>query len=195
MARFFTLAAAVALAALGLAGAPGAQTGEMTAEQRAAALDLEFLKLRGAGDPSAASDSEQEIWRLWFIGPTEDATRRLAEAAQALQYGDFREAEALLDELVEAEPGFAEAWNQRAFARFLQFEFADSLRDIARTLELEPRHFGALAGRARIEARMGKPQAAQRTMGEVGRIHPWLARASAIPPDPPPPPPLEQRDL
>lgn len=158
-------------------------------------LALQFQKLITAERREVAIMAEQEIWRLWFIGQTEAETARLAEASMVMQQGGLGEAVVLLGELVEEYPEFAEARNQLAFARFLLGDLQGSLADIEKVLELEPRHFGALAGRARIEATMGKLDEAQRTMGQVGAIHPWMARLSPIRPNPPPPPPPEVRDL
>lgn len=168
---------------------------DMNEQDRKVALALEFQKLRSAQHPVAASVAEQEIWRLWFIGPDESITSQLGKASQSLKYGDYAAAETLLTGLILKAPNHPEIWNQRAFARFLQLKFEESLKDIERVLALEPRHFGALAGRARIEAQLGRSAEASRTMGEVGVIHPWMARMAPIPADPPPPKPIRQQEL
>lgn len=168
---------------------------QMNNAERKVALALEFQKLRAAQHPAAASVAEQEIWRLWFIGPNESITDQLNSASEALRHGDYAQAEERLTALILKAPNHAELWNQRAFARFLQLRLEDSLKDIERVLVLEPRHFGALAGRARIEAQLGRSDDASRTMGEVGVIHPWMARMGPIPADPPPPKPIQQQEL
>ena len=160
-------------------------------EDRALALDDAFARLQAAATPEEAGVAEAEVWMLWNIGPDADATAKLSEASASLRRGRLNDAHRLLDALLAAEPGFMEAWNQRAFAKFLKGELHASLVDIEEVLKREPRHFGALAGRARIEAALGRPKDATRTMGEVGRVHPWMARQSAIPADPPPPEPGE----
>ena len=170
-------------------------TAQMNDAERKVALALEFQKLRSAQHPAAASVAEQEIWRLWFIGPNESITDQLNKASEALRLGDYAAAETRLTALILKAPNHAEIWNQRAFARFLQLRLEDSLKDIERVLALEPRHFGALAGRARIEAQLGREAEASKTMGEVGTIHPWMARMAPIPADPPPPKPIQQQDL
>ena len=61
----------------------------------------------------------------------------------------------LLDQVVVLDPTWPEGWNQRATVRFLVNDDAGSMRDIARVLKLEPRHFGALSGMAEILLRHG----------------------------------------
>lgn len=177
---------AVALAA------PAPRAAAQIAEpDRRAALGDAFALLQSAPREDAAAAAEAEIWALWFIGPDAESTARLSDAATNIRQGSFGAAMNMLDQLLAAAPNFAEAWNQRAFARFLAGDLEGSLADIAEVLKREPRHFGALAGRARIEARMGRMMAASRTMGEVAAVHPWMARRSAIPADPAAPPPGE----
>ena len=168
---------------------------QMAPEARAEALDAEFTRLRLADKHMTALEAEREIWRLWFIGADEDQTTRLNDASERMRLGASVEAIPMLEALVAEHPDFTEAWNQLAFARFLTGDLEGSLEDIAEVLKREPRHFGALAGRARIEVAQGRPQRAMRTMGEVGAIHPWMARVSPIQPIPAPPPPAEGQDL
>ncbi len=179
---------ALVIALLFLAAPAAAQ---IAPAERAEALEDAFHALHDAPTEEIAGRIEKTIWGLWFIGPDAEATRRLDDAALALRSGQLEEARRLLEALVADRPDFAEAWNQLAFAKFLLGDPYGSLSDIDAVLRREPRHFGALAGRAEIERRMGRAYAASKTMGRIGALHPWLARRSAIPADPPPPdPPL-----
>ena len=58
-------------------------------------------------------------------------------------------------------------------------DFDASVRDIARTLELEPRHFGALSGLGLINMALERPDAALRAFEQVLEIHPNSAGARA----------------
>ena len=96
----------------------------------------------------------------------------------------FDEALRLLDEVVTAAPGYAEGWNQRAFIRFLKDDLDGSLEDIDRTLELEPKHFAALAGKAMILMRQGRMELGQAALRRAVEIHPWLKERSMLIPAP-----------
>jgi tetratricopeptide (TPR) repeat protein len=64
--------------------------------------------------------------------------------------GDNRSSFRILNQLIETYPSYAEAWNKRATLNFMIGRYNDSLADIDKVLDLEPRHFGALAGRGMI---------------------------------------------
>ena len=57
---------------------------------------------------------------------------------------------------IELDPDFAEAYNMRATTHFLMGNDFESLTDVEVTIDLEPRHFGALMGGAQIAMRAGQ---------------------------------------
>lgn len=118
-------------------------------------LDSLFQRLQDKRLGHRAHEVEDLIWALWMEHPAQPARSRLNEALAAMAQKNLAEAELLLNELVAAHPDFAEAWNKRATLLYLQRRDAESVADIARVLELEPRHFGALAGFGQICERRG----------------------------------------
>jgi len=94
---------------------------------------------------------------------------------------NFSGALKILNRVIDRTPDYAEAWNQRATVYFQQTEYEKSLQDIARTLELEPRHFGAMAGRALIRLRQNKPALAHQNILQALRLHPYLPERSLFP--------------
>ena len=86
--------------------------------------------------------------RMASDSPTAEVLLR--QASKATDEGAPEEALKILDKLVERYPDFAEAWNRRATLYYLMRRYDASLADIEKVLELEPRHFGALAGRGMI---------------------------------------------
>jgi tetratricopeptide (TPR) repeat protein len=113
-------------------------------------LDALFNLLHAAGDRRDRAEAEQRIWEIWIGHDDADAARAMRSAIAAFETGDSTTANRELNMMVNRWPDWAEAWNKRATLRFAEERDADSLDDIGRTLELEPRHFGALSGFGQI---------------------------------------------
>lgn len=144
------------------------------ADQTDPALDGHFSRLRAATNDATALEAERAITRLWHRGTDQELTSGLNKARKLIETWAFEEAMTLLDELVERAPRFAEAWNQRATLHYIQRRYDQSLADVERTLKLEPRHFGALAGRGEIHLRLGELAKALSAFEEALAIHPRL---------------------
>jgi tetratricopeptide (TPR) repeat protein len=86
--------------------------------------------------------------------------------------------------VIKTAPSYAEAWNQRAFVRFLRDKDASALSDLEKTIELEPDHFGALAGMYHVLMRMGRTEVALSALTRAVTIHPWIQERGLLPPDP-----------
>jgi tetratricopeptide (TPR) repeat protein len=80
--------------------------------------------------------------------------------------------------LVDHAPDFAEGWNARATVLYQMGQFGPSMADIAQTLQLNPRHFGAMAGFAMILEDLGRPEQALEVHQAVKAIHPNAAGVS-----------------
>lgn len=120
------------------------------------------------------------MWLLWSNGPDADATAALEEGRRRIRVYDLDGALKVLGPLTETSPGFAEAWNQKAFAHFLKMEFDEALEDLDRTLEIEPNHFGALSGRALTLMRQGRMQLGQKALREALEVHPFLPERALL---------------
>lgn len=177
------VAAAAFPAPLAAAGPADAAETETEAEA-AEAGDREalFAALAAAGTEAEARAIEEAIWELWLTAPDGEAQALLDRALDRRRWGDHEAAIEALDELIAGWPDYAEGWNQRATVRFLQGEDDLSLADVEETLKREPRHFGALAGKALILLRQGKAAAAQLALIEAVRIDPWLRERSLLDP-------------
>ncbi|MBB4038781.1 tetratricopeptide (TPR) repeat protein [Microvirga flocculans] len=114
-----------------------------------------FQELALSDPPRPVEEIEDRIWTLWGSHEDRVAEETLAAAVEAIGSGSLKKARALLDYLVAQYPGWAEAWNKRATLASIEKRDADSLLDIAQTLRLEPRHFGAIAGFGNICLRHG----------------------------------------
>ena len=148
--------------------------GTAAADQNAPELDTLFIDLANAETARAAARVEDQIWKEWLTGPTDDDSALLIRVLDAMSARDYRTALEQLDTLHARAPEFAEAWNQRAIVLFLMQDFEGSLAAIDKTLALEPRHFGALAGGGQCYLHLGQPRQALSSFREALNIHPWM---------------------
>ena len=138
-------------------------------------LDTLFRRLAAAGHPVEAVDTEDRIWDAWMHHPHRIAAEVLARATDDIAARRYDIAETRLTALLRAAPDFAEAWHKRAVLYYLLGRDDECLHDLRRTLELEPRHFGAMlhfveilrAARAESEVRFA--------LGVARSIHPHLS--------------------
>jgi len=147
---------------------------------RADKADDLFNALRLSNSETDARLLENEIWQYWLRGPNETATKLVARAMERRRWHDYAGALEFLDKAVAAAPNWSEAWNQRAFIHFLRESYDKSLEDLDKALELEPRHFGALAGKARILMRQGRMSLGQDALRQAVKIHPFLRERSML---------------
>ena len=137
-------------------------------------LDALFNRLRRAHGERERATAEQRIWSFWCSHEDERATHDLQGAMAALQVGDLVGAGDALNDLVERWPDWAEAYNKRATVHFMEDRDVESLDDIVRTLEREPRHFGALGGLGQICLHNGQLTSALMVFERVLSIDPGL---------------------
>ena len=78
------------------------------------------------------------------------------------------------DQLVDYCPDYAEGYNQRAFANFLDANYEGALFDLDIALGLNANHTGALTGKALSLLRLGRDAEAQVVLREAVAINPWL---------------------
>ncbi|MEL6197804.1 MAG: tetratricopeptide repeat protein, partial [Pseudomonadota bacterium] len=96
---------------------------------------------------------------------------------EKIEAEEYAAALVFFDDLVRLAPDFAEGWNQRATAYFLQGDYGRSMRDIEVVLTLEPRHFGALSGLGIILDRTGNADGAVAAYRRALELHPNLEGA------------------
>ena len=143
-------------------------------------LDDLFARLTASG-PMEADTIESAIWEAWMAHADPFAKQLLETAVEHMVMENYQEAESMLDELVRDNPEFSEAWNKRATLYYLQQRDEESLADIQRVLDLEPRHFGAMCHFAQICLSQGDQETALYAFDTALRLNPHLddARATA----------------
>jgi tetratricopeptide (TPR) repeat protein len=143
------------------------------AQAQNATLDDLFTRLKSA-DEASAGRIEREIWLEWSKSGSPAMDLLLQRGNDALDAGDIPAAIEHFTALIDHDPDFAEGWNKRATAYFMAGEFGPSIDDIAHTLSLNPRHFGALAGLGMIFEEIGKPEKALEVYRAALAIHPHM---------------------
>lgn len=146
-----------------------------------AALETLFAQLRVAPDETAARQLSQAIWMVWTQPSDPDLALRMADVLEARLLRGAETTIDLLDALIADYPDYAEGWNQRATMHYVTGDFEASIADCDRTLELEPRHFGALSGRALIYLQLGQRSLALRDIQAALALNPWLAERALFP--------------
>ena len=144
-------------------------------------LDALFVDLNNAENETDDKVIEQKIWIKWMESGDDAIDELLQQAIRKRRVYDFNGSIEILNKIIALKPDFSEAWNQRATIYFYQEKYEESLVDIAKTLELEPRHFGSLAGRAVIRWRQSKPALARQNIIEALKVHPFLKEQKMFP--------------
>ena len=150
-------------------------------DQTDPALDRLFTELARTTSHAEAEQLTSEIWTRWIASDGDADADRLMQSGMALMSrGVLDGAEQIFSQLVYKRPGFAEAWNKRATVRFLLGDDTGSRRDIARVIDLEPRHFGALSGLGMISLRNGDPAGALQAFEAALQVNPHLEQAMDV---------------
>ncbi len=161
---------------------PGAALACPTAAPTSERLASAFSRLATASGDAVAKRHVDQIWQDWTTAPDRAAQDLLDVGMRRIRVADFAGAEDVLTDLITYCPGYAEGWNQRAFARFLQGDSEGALADIEETLTREPKHFGALSGRFRIFLSQGRLLLARRTLDAALEIYPLINDRFLLPP-------------
>jgi tetratricopeptide (TPR) repeat protein len=143
-------------------------------DQRRVQIDAAFGALQAKDDSVETFKAEQKIWSLWMQSDNAEQDKLLGSASSAMGLGGYRLADVMLNQLIAQNPAYAEAWNKRATLYYLMGRFEASLADIAKTLDLEPRHFGALSGKGMILVKQGKMNEALKAYEEADAINPHM---------------------
>lgn len=144
------------------------------ADQTHPKLPSWFEQLENAETAIQSQVLQDLIWSAWSSTDNETAQAFLDVGTAAMQRGALPLALDRFNQVVKLAPDFAEGWNKRATVNFMMRRFDDSVQDIAKTLELEPNHFGALAGLAQIFEVRGQTSRALAVYQRIDQIAPSM---------------------
>ena len=134
-------------------------------------IDKLLLDLK-SNDLSVRELATSQLWRIWFWQKGKIPLEQIEESERLLSAGDVTAANSILDDLVDALPDFAEAWNRRAVLRFMTKNYDRAIADCERAIELNPVHFGALHGLGLCHVALGNYSAAIRAFRSALEVQP-----------------------
>src|ERR1051325_9877244 len=114
------------------------------------------------------------LWSIWCQSGEQELDFLMRSGIEAMQSGNFAEAETSFSRIIERAPAFAEGWNKRATVRYLRKDFAGSIADCQETLTRNPNHFGASAGQGLCHLSRGEYREAAICFRRALEIHPHL---------------------
>lgn len=138
-------------------------------------LQLLFERLKVTLDQNEIDALEASIWQVWMDARSETINKKMLEGAKYLAEQEYCQAIFVFTEMTERWEAYSEAWNKRATAYYLKGEYKKSLGDIATTLSIEPRHFGALSGKATIYRELCFDKGVIITLKEMQELMPGKA--------------------
>lgn len=166
-------AALVALSPI-LATPPALADGCPTAPDHRAALDDLLSQIQSARNDAEGQILSNRMWELWLDAPDEPSAEMLRQGMSARRVSDYARALSAFDRLVSYCPFYAEGYNQRAFINFLAENYAAALPDLDQALAIDPKHVGALSGKALTLLRMGRIEEGQAALRAAVALNPWL---------------------
>lgn len=116
--------------------------------------------------------TERQLLEEWSKSGSAALDLLLKRGRDALRGGENDIAIGHLTALTDHAPEFAEGYNSRASAWFRAGRYGPAVADLQRALELNPQHFGALAGIGAILEETGQKPAALRAYRAALAIHP-----------------------
>jgi tetratricopeptide (TPR) repeat protein len=145
-------------------------------------LNRLFDQLEKVNNSKTAALLEKEIWSLWIVHPNDNKlTEKLELGTELMQYGSYDYALKVFNNIIKTDPKWSEAWNKRATVFFLMNQYAKSLNDIEKVLDIEARHFGALSGQARIFIKLQEYEKAIKSLKRALIFYPSFKNGELIP--------------
>jgi len=136
-----------------------------------------YAHLAKATDGEQAAEISKTIEGLWLHSGSDTVGVLMRRGLQAVNQQRNDLALKMFDAVVNLAPDYAEGWSRRAFVYYLQNDTEHAVGDLRRALALDPNHYKALDGLARILRDSGQKKSALRAYQQLLRINPYAAGA------------------
>jgi cytochrome c-type biogenesis protein CcmH/NrfG len=114
-----------------------------TPAEKRANTDRMLDALRTAPNEQAASMLENQLQQNWLRAGTPAVTLLMSRGLRSMQANEMDEAVDSFSDAITLQPDVAEAWHQRALARYHAGDVNGAIHDLEETVRLEPRDFSA----------------------------------------------------
>ena len=156
----------------------------VNAEERESELNNLFKQLKKS-ETTQAIDIENKIWKIWSTHPSSDRrgyrlTILLDQGSLLIDRRQLKKAYEIFTQIIAIDPNWSEAWNKRATTLYLMNKYESSLDDIKITLNLEPRHFGALSGQGLNYIELKQYEKAIESYKSAQKIYPVMDSAKKM---------------
>jgi tetratricopeptide (TPR) repeat protein len=119
--------------------------------------------------------AEQSLWQVWSRSGDPAVDEMFRRGVGQLQRGELSESIETFTDVIRRRPDFAEGWNKRATAYYLNGALERSLADCDEVMKRNPVHFGALSGYGLIYLQLGDAERALRSFEQALGVNPNLA--------------------
>jgi cytochrome c-type biogenesis protein CcmH/NrfG len=118
--------------------------------EKRSATDHLLDALKVAPDEQSAAGLEGQLEQTWLRAGSPAVTLLMSRGLRSMQSGQDNEAVDSFTDAITLQPDVAEAWHQRALARYHAGDVNGAIHDLEETVRLEPRDFAAFRTLANI---------------------------------------------
>ena len=142
------------------------------ADQKNPVLEELFNQLQSIENKKQHNAIINKIWNIWLQPSNMKIKSDFEKGLKLMKNMQYSQSLIFFSRVIDDNPDFAEAWNKRATVYFLIGDYEKSMKDINKTLILEPRHFGAMDGLALIFFNLKRYSETKKIYEEILKILP-----------------------
>jgi tetratricopeptide (TPR) repeat protein len=140
--------------------------------------DKLFADLAKAGSSVEAQPLEAKLNALFKVSGSPSVDLLMGRAAAALQAADHDTARKLIDAVTRIAPHYAEGWRQRGLMQGAAGDDSGAMISLQKAVELNPRHFAAMAELAGMMEEYGDKAGALKLYRRVLALDPQMEGAA-----------------
>ncbi len=148
-------------------------------DNKAAGVNRMLDALRDAPNERAATALEEQVEQAWLQSGTPAVTLLMSRGLRLLAAGQDQGAIESFTDAITLSPDLAEAWRQRALAKYHAGDSGGAVQDLQETLKREPRDFAAFRTLTDIAAAREDWKSAYTAWQKVMELDPKIAGGDA----------------